>query len=214
LEDSPRTTMDDRDASAEELLVRRAKAGDETALISLFDRHAPRLKRRIRSRLSPAVRRKVSDSDVLQETWMAVARHLDDFEYRGQGSFVAWAGTIAENAARKQMRRQAGTAKRAAGTEVTRGLRKETLHHAGIGPSPSAAAMGREMRERVRRSMDALPDSYRTVIELLQHRRVTIAEAAELMGRSPNAVKKLHARALAELAKHVGLRRGADDGAS
>ncbi len=198
--------------STEELLVQRAKSGDELALTSLFDRHAPRLKRRIRSKLSPAVRRKVSDSDVLQETWMAVTRHLDDFEYRGQGSFVAWAGTIAENAARKQMRRHAGTAKRAAGTEVTRGLRKETVHQAGLAPSPSAAAMGREMRERIREGMRALPESYRTVIELLQHRRVTIVEAAELMGRSPNAVKKLHARALAELAKHVGLRKGADDG--
>lgn len=198
--------------SIEKLLVQRAKSGDEVALTSLFDRHAPRLKRRIRARLSPAVRRKVSDSDVLQETWMAVTRHLDQFEYRGQGSFVAWAGTIAENAARKQMRHHAGTAKRAAGTEVTRGVRKETFDHAGNGPSPSAAAMGREMRERIRQGMDALPESYRTVIELLQHRRVTIAEAAELMGRSPNAIKKLHARALAELSRRVGLRKGADNG--
>lgn len=204
--------MRDRDSPTERLLVQQAKAGDEAALTSLFDRNAMRLKRRIRARLSPAVRRRVSDSDVLQETWMAVTRHLDAFEYREKGSFGAWAMRIADNAARKQMRHHAGTAKRNAGAEVTRGQRRDTAHHAGDGPTASAELMAREMRLRIREGMGLLPESYRAVIELLQHRRVTIAEAAELMGRSPNAVKKLHARALARLAGHVGLRsRNNDD---
>jgi len=197
--------MRDRQASTEQLLVEQAKAGDEVALVSLFDRHAPRLKRRIRARLSRAVRRRVSDSDILQETWMAVTRGLEDFEYRGRGSFGAWTTRIADNAARKQVRHHAGTAKRSAATEVTRGQRQDTAHHVGPAPTPSGTAMAREMLLSIRAGMDALPESYRTVIELLQHRRVTILEAAELMGRSPNAVKKLHARALAELARHVGL---------
>ena len=203
--------MRDRHPLTEELLVEQAKKGDQVALGSLFDRHAQKLKRRIRSRLPRAVRRRVSDSDILQETWMAVTHKLEDFEYRGKGSFGAWTTRIADNAARKQVRHHAGTAKRNAGTEVTRGLRQDTAHHAGPLPTPSGAAMAREMLVRIRQGMDALPESYRTVIELLQHRRVTILEAAELMGRSPNAVKKLHARALAELAGHVGLPQRTND---
>ena len=50
-----------------------------------------------------------------------------------------------------------------------------------------------------------MPDDYQTVIQLLQHRRMTIVEAGELMGRSANAIKKLHARALLDLADRLDL---------
>jgi DNA-directed RNA polymerase specialized sigma24 family protein len=41
------------------------------------------------------------------------------------------------------------------------------------------------------------------VIELLDRRHLSIAQAAEHMGRSRNAIKKLHARALAGLMEYL-----------
>jgi len=197
---------------SEDTLVRRAQAGDELAVTSLFDGQAAALRRRIHRRLSPAIRRKVSESDVMQETCLVASRRLGEFEYRGEGSFGAWLGRIADNTALTVARRMAGTAKRNVHAEVSRDMRAETAQHGGALPSPSRRAMATELRERVAAAMAAMPEDYRVVLEMLQHRRLGFAEAAELMGRSANAVKKLHARALAELAEKLGVRgRGSDE---
>ena len=193
-------------------LVRRAQAGDEVALTSLFDGQAGTLRRRIRGRLSPAVRRKVSESDVMQEACLVASRRLEAFEYRGEGSFGAWLGRIADHAALKAVRRYTGTAKRNAYAETTRDQRAETGQYGGDAPSPSRRVMATELRERMDLALADLPEDYRAVLELLLHRRLTLAQAAELMGRSVNAVKKLHARALGELAEKLGVRGRRRDG--
>lgn len=197
-----------------EALILRAQGGDEAAWASLVERQAPGLRRRIRARLGPVVRRRIAESDVMQETWIIATRQLQDFEFQGAGSFQAWLGAIADNAARGLLRRHAGAEKRDVRTEVAPGSRPGTQHHSAPGPTASAEAIGRELRQQVEAAMRTLAEDHRTVIELLQHRRVTIAEAAELMGRTPNAIKKLHGRALAELARHLDVRgrspRGSD----
>jgi RNA polymerase sigma-70 factor (ECF subfamily) len=194
------------DAQPEGALVRRAQAGDELALTSLFDGHADALRRRIRGRLSPAVRRKLSESDVMQEACMVASRRLEEFEFRGQGSFGAWLGRIADNTALKAARQHAGTAKRNVHAEVSHDMRAETAQHAGEGQTASRLAMAAEMRERMAQALAGLSDDHRAVLELLQQRRLSFTEAGELMGRSVNAIKKLHARALGELASKLGVR--------
>lgn len=197
--------QNDADA-AEGALVRRAQAGDEVALTSLFDGQSARLKRRIRGRLSPTVRRRLSESDVMQEACIVASRRLQEFEFRGRGSFGAWLAHIADNATLKAARQHTGTAKRNAHAEVSRDARAETAQYEAGAPTASRLAMASEMRERMAQLMSTLSDDHRAVIELLQHRRLTLDEAAELMGRSVNAIKKLHARALGELASKLGVR--------
>jgi len=199
--------------SAERDLVRRAQRGDERALAALLDRHGQPLRRRIQGSLSPAVRRKLSASDVLQETWLVAARRLHVFEYRGQGSFGAWLGQIADHAARKAARRFEGTAKRSTNREVTRDPRRRTVEAPDRAVSPGALAQGQELRARIAKALDELPEDHRMVLELLQDRRMTIGEAASVMGRTENAVKKLHARALDGMARRLGLTSGSPDGA-
>lgn len=184
-------------------LVERARAGDDLALSVLFDQHATRLRGRIHRGISPAVRRRVSDSDVLQETLIVAARRIEEFEYGGDGSFGRWLGGIAQNTVRHAVRRHAGTAKRDVAHEVTRGAKSQHPAAPAIGPTPSQVVMAREMRARIAAALASMPEDYRIVIQLLEHRRVTIAEAAELMNRSSNAIKKLHARALADLSARV-----------
>lgn len=190
---------------SEEELVLRARRGDDLALSALFDRHAGALKGRIGKRLSPAVRRRVSDSDVLQETLIVAAQRLDEFEYGGDGSFRRWLGGIARNTVRHAIRRHAGTAKRDVGLEVTRGPKGDHAAVPATQPTPSRVVMERELRARVSAALASMAEDHAAIIQLLEHRRVTIAEAAELMDRSPNAIKKLHARALADLAARLGV---------
>lgn len=191
--------------SPEHLLVDLAQSGDEEALATLFDRCAASTKRGIRQRLSPAIRRKVSDSDVFQEVLVTAARRLDTFEYRGEGSFQRWIGGIAEYTRRDAIRRHTLAAKRDVRAEVSRDARPETRHAVGRAASPSRMAMAQEMRQHIAEVLAEMPEDYRTAIQLLERRRVSLVEAGELMGRSANAVKKLHARALSELAHRLGL---------
>ena len=189
-------------------LMDLARSGDQYALGELFDRCEAATKRTIRRRMSPAVRRRVSASDVFQEAMVIAARRIDTFEFRGDGSFQRWFNGIAENKRRDAVRRHTQSAKRNVMTEVSRDARPETKHARGRAATPSREAMAKEMRDRIQRALAEMPEDYRTVIQLLERRRSSLEEAGELMGRSANAVKKLHARALADLAHRLELGEG------
>ena len=185
-------------------LVRQAQTGDEMALTCLFKQCEPKLRARIHYRLSPRVRRRVVESDVLQQTLIVAARRLGEFEYREPGSFARWIGQIADNSALRVVRRHLAK-KRNANAEASQGRQNAAPPPRSDEPTPSLAAIAGELQQRVVLALRDMPDDYQTVIQLLQHRRMTIVEAGELMGRSANAIKKLHARALADLADRLDL---------
>lgn len=184
-------------------LRERFRQGDEEAFRRLLERHAGDLRARIASRVPAALRRRISPSDVMQETCiLAFARHAD-FEDRGDGSFAAWMRAIADRKLREEVRRHNGASKRSAGREVTRGERPDTALFRGRGRSPSSAAMESEESLRVRAAMQRLREDDRTVLHLTLERGLTLREAAERMGRSRDAAKKLYGRALVRLREIV-----------
>ena len=192
-------------------LIQRAQAGDEEAFAALCEREAGRLRARAEQILSPAIRRKVAPSDVVQEAYVLAHQRLQDFEDRGDGAFGAWLARIVDLKAREAVRRYAGTAKRAVGAEVTEGRLGAALNP-GRGPSPSQVVQAAETGEAIRRAIEALPDDYRLTIHLIQAEGLTIAAAAERMGRSRDSVKGLYARALKQVAAELGYeRRGRRD---
>ena len=185
----------------DEDLWRRVRAGDASAFGTLFDRNLGALEARVRRMLPTPVRRRVSVSDVVQETRVTAFARYREFEPRHDGAFRAWLLAIAERKSLEALRRHGGTAKRAAGREVTRGDRPDTANLPGRGRTPSQEAIAKEDRETVRRALDALPEDYREVLRLTRLRGLTLAEAADRMGRSREAVKKLHGRAMLRLAR-------------
>ena len=62
--------MADSGDISEEDLIDRLHGGDEEAFQVLFERHAERIRARIRRRLPDRLERKVSVADVLQETML------------------------------------------------------------------------------------------------------------------------------------------------
>ncbi len=193
------------DVVSDEALIARARSGDGDALKALFDRYAALLRDRIRQWLSPALRRKVSASDILQEAYLVALRRVADFEHRGDGSFGRWLARIVELKMREVVRKYAGTDKRGAVAEVSRGARDPTANFAGGAPTPSQMAMASELRQRAAVAMEKLPPDYREIVRLVQEEGLTMAEAAARMGRSRNAVKHLYGRALSRFAKLLGV---------
>ena len=94
----------------EQLTIQRAIEGDETALRSLWSRHAPHI--------DMVVRRLVGfdpdlAEDIAQEVWIQIFRALPS--YRGDSQFSTWAHRIAVNRTLNALRRT----KRLAAIETT-----------------------------------------------------------------------------------------------
>ena len=193
--------MGTHDALDDEALLAAARADDEDAFRELCVRYEAVVKARIRDQLGAALQRKVSIVDVFQEALVHAHARLDEFEHRGDGAFGAWVAKIAEYKAREAVKRYAGTEKRDVGREVSRGARPDTQRFLGAMPSPSQLAMASERGEAIRAALQALPEDYRRVIELMQGEGLDLDGCAAQLGRSRQATAKLYSRALSRLAE-------------
>jgi RNA polymerase sigma-70 factor (ECF subfamily) len=188
----------------DEDLLERIRKGDESAMDLFLRRHRSDLAGHVRRLLTPDLRRRVSVDDVVQEACLAAFRRLPELEFRGDGPLRAWLRKIAELKVKAAVQRHAGTAKRDAGREVSRGGRPDTAHFPGPGRSPSEHAASAELAERVGEAMESLPEDYREVLRLAFEERLPLRLVAERMGRSREAVKKLYGRALARFTRRYG----------
>jgi RNA polymerase sigma-70 factor (ECF subfamily) len=179
---------------SDEVLAAAAQAGEEASLRALFDRHAPPLQALLLRRIPPALRRKVSVADVLQEAYAAAWAGLGSFCDRGPGSFRAWLARIADHKARnvirdllrerRDVRREVHLA--ASGLFEVPGRRRE---------SPSAYAVARELDGRLKAAMGQLAPAQRTILSLVLVEGLSMEEAGRRMKRSANAAQKLFQRA-------------------
>jgi len=80
-------------------LIERLRAGDESAFVTLVERHGSALRRLARLYVSEAVA-----DDVVQETWIAVLHGLDRFE--GRSALQTWMIRILLNIARSRGERE------------------------------------------------------------------------------------------------------------
>ena len=186
-------------------LVLRASGGDAQAVESLLARNLPALRAWTRLRCGPMLRARESASDIVQSACRAVLRDIHRFRWNGEAGFRAWlyqatARKIADRAEHWQAH------KRDAGRDVP-------LH--GTGPdgdsqvldvyrsfcSPSAAAAGREMMERIEKAFEALPEPDREIIVMSRIAGLNGAEVARELGISEAAGRQRLFRALAELAE-------------
>jgi len=200
-------TAEDPERTGEDL-VARFRAGDGEAFAELIRRFEHLLRDRVRLRLTPRVRRRVSVSDVFQEAQLAAFQDRAAFQGSDQAAFGRWVLGIVENKALMAVRTHAGAAKRDVRQELTRSQRPETGVLRGRSPTPSQVAIAGELAALAREAMQALPADYRDVLRMLREEHLPVDQVAKRMGRSVEATKKLGARALARFAEELARRRG------
>jgi len=164
--------------SSEVRLAARFREGDEDAFRALFDRHAALFRGRIRRVLPAEIGRKISVADILQEARLVAYRRREDFEYRGPASWRNWLLGILDRRVQDAVKRYIVADKRAALREQSRGRRPDTANFVGRGPSPSEAAMGKELEERARGAIERLPPHYREVLRLAREEDLSLREVA------------------------------------
>lgn len=164
--------------------IERAQGGDAAALEELLASVAPAIHRFGRSMC-----KNPSDADdVLQDTLLAVATHLGEFE--GRSSLSSWVFSLTRSACARRRRGQKNQPH--AGDEALSERPDEA-------PSPEATVADRELSDALTRSLDALPDDYREVLLLRDVEGLTAPEAAASLGISVDALKSRLHRARAAL---------------
>jgi len=184
--------MDDvpDDQGLTEQLVARIKAGDQDAWNDLYGRYRDRLLVAIRSRLGVRIRERMESEDVLQSVVRDALVELDRFEWRGGGSLQRFLNVMINhkigNQARKiQAQKRAG--------EVP--LKESAMAPAG----GQLSYTNRPLYERLERCLQQLPPEMREVVLLRKVEGLSSKDAAEAMGKSDAAVRKLYSRAVAQL---------------
>jgi len=182
-------------------LVSRALSNDRDAVDQLFHRYRDRLRVALRKLIGPKYRLLLADSeDATQDAILSALRRLHQFEYRGDGSFLAWLLKGAEFEVVRRIRAVEAQKRTAVG-----GLVELDTHVArnvvGVDPSPTDAMEEQELAERLRQALQQLPDREREVIVLRRYLELETEEICVEMGLpTAGSVRALLSRAQARLA--------------
>jgi RNA polymerase sigma factor (sigma-70 family) len=171
----------------DELLLARAKAGNEAALETLFRRfEAPvyTLARRL-------TRTPHDAEDVLQETFLEVVRSIGRF--RGEGSFAGWIRKVTASKALMRLRKHRS---RVGEEELSEELADAVAAHRGHGVAPIATTPERLDLEA---ALARLPHTARAVTWLHDVEGYSHDEIAAMVGKTASFSKSQLARAHARL---------------
>lgn len=198
------------DPAVPEILIARARAGDQEALGGLLERYRSYLTLLARLQIGRHIRGKADCADAVQETFLEAARHFANFRGDTEAELTGWLRQILATTIAHLVRRYLGTQARDARLE--RGLENDLDQSSrafdralvAVQSTPSQRVSRREQSVLVADALDRLPDDYREVIVLRHIEGLTFPEVAERMGRSVDSVEKLWLRGLARLRREFG----------
>lgn len=164
---------------ADDVLVARVLAGDQTALGELYDRYS-------RQAYSLARRICVDEGfaeDVVQEVFLAFWRDPSRFD-AARGAFATWLLTLVHHKAVDAVRREGAIRKR-----TVPALDDGDERPATQGPGADQAALGAVVAGQVRDALGALPAEQRQALALAYFAGYTQREVAALTGVPLGTVK-------------------------
>jgi RNA polymerase sigma-70 factor (ECF subfamily) len=194
-------------ATDEADLLRRAAAGEQQALATLFARYRERLRKTVRLRLDRRLSGRIDTSDVLQDVYLDVARRFPEYAASPAVPFHVWLRSLTGQRLVDLHRRHLGAQLRDAGQEVSlwraappaassAALAEVLL--AGL-TSPTQAVIREEMRLRLQEALNGMDPTDREVVVLRHFEELSNVEAAEVLGIEPPAASKRYIRALRRL---------------
>ncbi|MFN8675028.1 MAG: sigma-70 family RNA polymerase sigma factor [Thermomicrobiales bacterium] len=179
------------DALDDEMLVRRAQAGDLDAFNQLVVRH----ERPVFNVALRLLRDVGLAEDATQDAFIRAWQNIGSFQ---TGSFRSWLYKIATNRAYDMLR---ASARRPAGSLEAEMVEIEPIWSAGGAgeESPDAHALRRELSIYLERALISLPDDQRMVVMLVDVQGLDYHEVAETMGIALGTVKSRLSRARAKV---------------
>jgi RNA polymerase sigma-70 factor (ECF subfamily) len=190
------------DSPETQSLLQQAQAGDRQAFAQLFASYQADLRQMVELRLDPKLRARVDPSDVVQETNLEAFRRLSTYLEQRPMPFRLWLRQIAYDYTLKARRHHLGTARRAAGREVSLPEHSSLLlaqQLVAAGSSASEVLDRRQLALRLRQAVAQLPEGDREVVLMRHFEGLSNQEVGCLLGIEPGTVSKRHGRALLRL---------------
>jgi RNA polymerase sigma-70 factor, ECF subfamily len=178
-------------------IIVRAQRNDQWAYEQIYNRYVDALYRYLYARCGNAA----MAEEALGELWLRVVQHLPRFRVPADGAdqaFSAWLYRIARNLLVDMQRSHRFTA-----GDIPASLAAPTAEL-------DAAVQQRDEHRQLVDAVNRLTADQREVILLRFHGEMTSAEVAQRTGRSETAVKALQHRALAALARTMGIKKHRD----
>ena len=177
---------------AVDVAMERYADGDDAAFGEVYDALAPRLFKFIARRAhDPALA-----ADLLQETFLNICSARASF-FRG-AKVMPWAFTIA----RRLVIDRARSSKRQ--VQIASPEEMEAAPPASTDDPADQLIAARQVAERVERELSRMPETQREAYMLIRVDGLSIADAAEVLGITPNAVKLRAFRAYDALRASLG----------
>jgi RNA polymerase sigma-70 factor (ECF subfamily) len=170
-------------------LVELARNGDKDAFGQLYDHYQPSVYRFLYYRVGSMT----LAEDLTAETFFRALRSMHSFRWQGK-DFGAWLMTIARNLTADHFK--AGRTRLEQTTEDM-----QTLDTTSDGPEIEVLAS--LTNESLLRALGELPTEQRECLIMRFLQGLSIAETAEILGRSSGAVKQLQLRGVRNLAKLI-----------
>lgn len=191
---TPSTGHGERAGETDDLaLVRRAQNGDRAAFRKLYDLYH----RRVYQMAVAMLRSHQDASDVVQEAFVRVHRHLPDFQ--GNSSFYTWLYRISLNLTYDQLRRR--KTQRQVDYDDTVGRAEEGADPTHLTPvidgaDPGRTASRKELAAKIQAALTTLPEHHRQVILLREVEGLSYEEIAKVMNVPKGTImsRLFHAR--------------------
>jgi RNA polymerase sigma-70 factor, ECF subfamily len=168
-------------------LVELARGGDSEAFGQLYDHYQGSVYRFVYYR----TRSQTLAEDLTSETFLRALRNMSGFRWQGK-DFGAWLMTIARNLTTDHFK--AGRTRLESTTEDM-----STLDSTAEGPE--GAVLASLTNEALLEALSQLPTEQRECLVMRFLQGLSIAETADVLGRSSGAVKQLQLRGVRNLAK-------------
>lgn len=194
------------DSEQTDVLVQLAVAGNVLAKERLLERHRDRLRRMIAVRMDHRLKRRADPSDIVQETLVLASRRLGEYLESQSIPFYPWLRQLAWDQLVAFHRKHLYAARRSRRREedVASALTDESVAELAsclldAGSDPLSRLVRRELRERVRRAIERLPETYRDILVLRHLEQLSLDEAAAVLRIGRSAAKMRHLRAVEKL---------------
>lgn len=193
------TPASDTGLDSTAFLLAEARGGSDAARERLVARFLPMLRRWAHGRLPSHARGLADTDDLVQISLVRALNHLDEFEVRREGAFLAYLRRILLNSLRDEIRRS----RRRPGEPI------DELELATDAPSLLEQQIGREAMEAYEAALARLTPAQQEAVVMRLEFGYSYPQIADAMGRTtPNAARMLVARALVQLGEDMDAHRG------
>ena len=172
----------------ENLIIDRAKKGDKTASGELYSIYFDQIYRYLFLKLND----RQEAEDLTQNVFISALKNIQSYKERDGASFSSWIYRIAHNKYIDALRKQ----NKAYHTPID-----EAYDLSSDEPSAQENMERKEQMAQILKTVKSLTDAQQEVVALRFGRELSIAQTAQIMGKSEGAIKALQHAAVKSLQK-------------